>query len=57
MKNKVDPNLAQGKNWLFKWLYKNRLVWSMMVTVVIVLCTIVFFLYAFNIQMSFAPVS
>ncbi|MDR1234583.1 MAG: hypothetical protein LBJ97_00655 [Mycoplasmataceae bacterium] len=56
IRNKIDPNVAQTKNWFFKWMHKNRLVWSFMITIVVVLCTIVFFLYAFGIELPFTPV-
>ncbi|MDR2369474.1 MAG: hypothetical protein LBD63_02500 [Mycoplasmataceae bacterium] len=48
-RNKIDPNVANSKNWFTKWLYQNRMIWSLMVTIVVVLLTIVFFLSAFGI--------
>jgi type IV secretory pathway VirB3-like protein len=55
MRNKPDPNMAESKDWFTKWLYKNRMLISMMVTVIVAIVAITFMLQAFGIPVYFAP--
>ncbi|MDR3329989.1 MAG: hypothetical protein LBS76_01800 [Mycoplasmataceae bacterium] len=56
MRNKADPNIAETKNWFFKWMYKNRMLISMMVTVIVAVVAVVFMLVAFGVAINFDPV-